>query len=155
MWHCHLFVSVAVCVWLAFHSSIIFSEANGANIGSNVKWVIFNINVIFYFIQKYNMVARQIMPSGWMKFQIFSSLKPHVWWNCSKIWIFLIWPSKKFVVFLSIRNQRWPSMQVKDLSRDLMMKWMYFFSLSQKLETWSTNLCSSEIQDGWLCLAPK
>ena len=71
---------------------------------------------IWFVIKEFNMAARPIMFSDWLKFQKSPSQKPHVWWNCSVGGMFYLWHSNMYWVFLAIRNARWPPPQVESFN---------------------------------------
>lgn len=49
-----------------------------------------------------------IMLFDWLKIQISSTQKPHMWWKCHIVEMFLPLPCIKFVLDLLIGKPRWP-----------------------------------------------
>ena len=88
-----------------------------------------NILYDYCSILKFIMILGYIMLSDWLKFS-FSSQKPHKWWkHCIIVGMFLTWPYRKIVSYLSTENQRWPPPQDKVLTQDSIRKWIinYFY----------------------------
>lgn len=111
----HVSVSVVIVVIVCCHLYILIycSQATcqfWSKLGRNVILVFLNILYDFHLIWKFN--PGPILLSDCLKLKKSSSLKQHMEWKCYLERMFL-WPSKKFMFFLSIKNPRWwPSQDI-------------------------------------------
>jgi len=80
--HCHL------RLFYFLHIAVYFSETTGAN-GSKLRrhlfWMVLDIICDKLIIRRFDMAARPIMHSDWLKVYKSSSHKPYIWWNCNML----------------------------------------------------------------------
>jgi hypothetical protein len=86
MWDIVINLSVIICVhWLHIQSEI--TRSNVTKLGRNVtRFSTLYVCLVLFWNSTW--LPKQIVLFDWLNFQISSSQKPHVWWNCYMVSIY-------------------------------------------------------------------